>query len=320
MTANLVNKIVQQHSPEQDQQENNTQEIKDKIREEKKEREEMKMDFVKENLNSQKLKLFEAITEKGASSWLNAMPLKEHNFYLNKQIFWDTIYLRYGIPLPRLPATCVCDAKYSIEHALNCKKGGFVTIRHNNVRDFTAHVLSEVCNDVAVEPLLTPLSGEKFKHKTAIKEDNARLDTSARGFWIKGNKAYTDIKVFNPLAQMYSNLTLKAAHNMNEKGKKRNYEERILNVEHGSFTPLIFTCLGGMSVECSHFYNRLADKYSEKKNIPISKARTWLTKLSFCLLRSTHMCIRGSRSNKVREEDITNTNIPLAMEIAQLEE
>ena len=39
MTANLVSKIVQQHSPEQDQQDNNTQEIKDKIREKKRKNE-----------------------------------------------------------------------------------------------------------------------------------------------------------------------------------------------------------------------------------------------------------------------------------------
>ena len=52
-------------------------------------------------------------TEKGASSWLNTMPLEEHDFYLSKQIFWDTIHLIYGIPIARLPAKCVCDATYS---------------------------------------------------------------------------------------------------------------------------------------------------------------------------------------------------------------
>ena len=44
-----------------------------------------------------------------------------------------------------------------------------------------------------------------------------------------------------------------------------------LNVEHGSFTPLVFSCLGGMYVECSQFYNKVADKISEKRDISISK-------------------------------------------------
>ena len=224
--------------------------------------------------------------------------------------------------MPRLPEKCVCDEHFTIEHALNCMKGGFITMRHNNVRYFTAQILGEVCNDVAVEPLLTPLTGEKFKYKSATKEDQARLDAYARGFWIKGNKAYVDMKVFNPLAKVYSNQTLKAAHKTNEQQKKRKYGERVLDVEHGSFTPLVFSCLGGMSVECSHFYNRLADKYSEKKNISISKARTWLrTKLSFCLLRSTHLCIRGSRTRRQYVKEVTaETNIPLALEDAKLDE
>ena len=102
------------------------------------------------------------------------MPLKDHDFYLNKQTFWDTISLRYGIPLPRLPMKCVCDASFNVEHALTCKRGGFINIRHNDVRDFTAELLSETCNDVAIEPLLTPLTGESFKFKTANTDDHAR--------------------------------------------------------------------------------------------------------------------------------------------------
>ena len=69
---------------------------------------------------------------------------------------------------------------------------------------------------------------------------------SARGVWIRGNKAYFDVKVFNPLARSYFNQTLKAAHKSNENAKKRLYMERVINVEHGTFTPLVFTCLGGI--------------------------------------------------------------------------
>ena len=273
------------------------------------------MNSVKRELDPVRLKLYEAITEKGASNWLNAMPLKDHDFYLNKQTFWDTINLRYGIPLPRLPMKCVCDSGFSVEHALTCKRGGFINIRHNDIRDFTAELLSETCNDVAVEPLLTPLTGESFKFKTAIKDDHARLDVSARGVWMKGSKAYFDIRVFNPLAKSYTNQTLKAAHKANESQKKREYGERVLNVEHGTFTPLVFSCLGGMSVECSQFFNRVADKISEKRDISISKGRAWVrTKLSFCLLRSTHLCIRGSRTKRqYMHETVADTNIRAAL-------
>ena len=319
MTKGLVQKIVLQHEEEIIPEEDSAVA---EIKEEKRRREEEKVELVKQKLNTEQLKVYEAITEKGASNWLNALPLKEHDFYLNKQMFWDSISLRYNIPLTRLPARCVCDSNvtFSVEHALSCKKGGFINIRHNDIRDYTAEILSEICNDVAVEPLLTPLTGERFAHKSANTDEHARLDVSARGVWIKGSRAFFDIRVFNPLAPTYSNQTLKAAHRSNENSKKREYAERVLNIEHGSFTPLVFSCLGGMSTECSHFYNRVADKLSEKRDLNTSKGRTWVrTKLSFSLLRSTNLCIRGSRTkHQFTHETVGDTDIQVAMINAKL--
>ena len=111
--------------------------------------------------NDQK-KLLEVTSEVGASSWLNAIPLKRYGFHLDKQSFRDALYLRYGFPLPRLPQKCVCGKPFNEVHGLNCQRGGFTIIRHNEVRDLTAELLSEVCNDVSIEPSLTPLSGEEF--------------------------------------------------------------------------------------------------------------------------------------------------------------
>ena len=159
-----------------------------------------------------------------------------------------------------------------------------------------------------------------MKYKTAITDEQARLDVSARGVWIRGSRAFFDVKVFNPLARSYSGQTLKASHKANESGKKRLYNERIINVEHGTLTPLVFTCFGGMSVECCHFYNRMADKLSEKRDISVSKARTWVrTKLSFCLLSATNLCIRGSRSRKQSAEHLAQTDIPKSLIETQME-
>lgn len=319
MTNTLVDGIKHQHDQEASV-EQNERPAKAIITEEKKKQEEEKVEFVKSQLDSRRLKLYEAITEKGASNWLNSLPLRDHDFHLEKQKFWDTIHLRYGIELSRLPSKCACNADFNVEHALNCKKGGFVSTRHNDVRDFTAQLLSEVCHDVAVEPLLTPLTGETLKYKTAITDEQARLDVSARGVWIRGSRAFFDVKVFNPLARSYSGQTLKASHRSNESGKKRLYNERIINVEHGTLTPLVFTCFGGMSVECCHFYNRMADKLSEKRDISVSKARTWVrTKLSFCLLSATNLCIRGSRSRKQSAEHLAQTDIPKSLIETQME-
>ena len=37
-----------------------------------------------------------ATSEKGASTWLNALPMKAKDYHLTKAEFWDALYLRYG--------------------------------------------------------------------------------------------------------------------------------------------------------------------------------------------------------------------------------
>ena len=54
----------------------------------------------------------------------------------------------------------------------------------------------------------------------------------------------------------------------NENEKKRNYNNRIMNVDNGSFTPLVFSIHGSMGRECKTFYARLAELISEKRKTP----------------------------------------------------
>ena len=66
--------------------------------------------------------------EPGASSWISSLPLEDEGFVLNKQLFWDLIHIGCGCQLTRPPENCVCGAKFGLQHALSCNKGGFVTI------------------------------------------------------------------------------------------------------------------------------------------------------------------------------------------------
>ena len=63
-----------------------------------------------------------------------------------------------------------------------CPFGSFPTFRHNEVRDLTATLLTEVCHNVAIEPTLQPIAVETFPYATANTADNARLDVKARAF------------------------------------------------------------------------------------------------------------------------------------------
>ena len=84
---------------------------------------------------------------------------------------------------------------------------------------------------------------------------------------------------------------------MNEKEKKKQYNERIIQVEHGSFTPLVMTASGGMGRECLKFYARLAELISEKRKQRYAIVSSWIRrKICFALISAISMCIRGSRS------------------------
>ena len=113
--------------------------------------------------------------EKGALTWLTALPLDEYGFALHKSAFQDALALRYGwLPLCA-PTHCACGT--------SCPKGGLPSIRHNEVRDLIATLLTEVCSQVATEPELQPVSQEEFSQSTANVQDGARLDIVMNGFW-----------------------------------------------------------------------------------------------------------------------------------------
>jgi len=243
-------------------------------------------------------------SEPGASSWLLALPLQDQGFHLTKQEFWDALHLRYGWTLLNTPSHCVCGANFTADHAMICRHGGLTFIRHNELRDITAQLLSKVCSDVSIEPPLQPLSGERLIPRTANQQDDARADIHARGFWRRQQSAFFDVRVFHPNAPSYRKTSISSIYRRHELQKKREYGDRIREVELASFTPLVFSTTGGMGREGLVFYRRLAELLSRHDSASYSRTLAWLrSTLSFSLLRSATMCIRGSRSISRRHPD-----------------
>lgn len=96
----------------------------------------------------------------GASIWLSSLPLKRDGFNLTKREFYDAVRLRYGWTPKNIPNECVCGGNFTIDHALSCKLGGFITLRHNELREIMADLLSTVCKDVCKKPILTSKNDE----------------------------------------------------------------------------------------------------------------------------------------------------------------
>ena len=118
--------------------------------------------------------------------------------------------------------------------------GGYPTLRHNELRDFTAEFLSEVCAVVCTEPLLQSLSGETLTYATANVEDGLLGYFCS---WVLGQsapKAFFDVKVFNPNASSYRGSQVSSLYRRFEKDKRQRYVQRICEVEMASFIRLVF--------------------------------------------------------------------------------
>jgi len=92
------------------------------------------------------------LSSKKGSSWLTALPILDHGFCIHKGAFCESLCLRYdGDHLCYLLAVCVCRKQFLVEHAFSCPCGGFPTIRHNELWDITAGLLTDSCHGVEDE-------------------------------------------------------------------------------------------------------------------------------------------------------------------------
>ena len=193
----------------------------------------------------------------------------------------------------------MCSKSFSVERALSCSHGGFPTIQHNEIRDITAYLMSDVCHNVGIEPSLQNVTSETMSNRTANIEEGACLDIKAQGFWGNDRQcAFFDIRVFNPHAHTYRSLPMATCYKRNEQEKRRAYDERVREVEHGCFSPLVFSASSGMGPTARVVYKKLAAMIASKHNQSYSQTMNWLRcRLSFSLLRSSIMCLRGSHSS-----------------------
>ena len=261
-------------------------------------------------------RMVELNNEKGTGSWLTALPLEELGFCLNKQEFRDALCLRYGWNIPNMPHFCGCGSKNDIDHTLICKKGGYVSMRHNTLRDLNCTLQREVCRDVVVEPPLLPLDQEEVE---GAQGDRARPDISSRGLWSTFERTFYDVRIFHPNAPSYRSTNTSQLYRNHEQEKMRTYNSRVITVERGSFTPLIYTTSGGWGPQATRYHKRLAEKIANKQNEKYSHVLNHMRiKIRFALLRSILIAVRGERGKKqISARPLSSTSfnlIPDAME------
>ena len=121
----------------------------------------------------------------------------------------DAIALCYSWAPLNVPSNCVCGAPFEVDHLLSCSRRGFPSLRHNEVGDLTDKLLTEVCNDVQIEPDLQEITTETMTKRTANTAVGARLDIAASGFWGgRHERMFMDVRVFNPFAPSNRQMSL----------------------------------------------------------------------------------------------------------------
>ena len=123
-----------------------------------------------------------------------------------------------------------------------------------------------------------------------------------------------DVRVINLYARSNGSENMQAMFCRHDIMKRRAYEQRIREVEHATFVPLVFSLTGGAGNSANSCLKRRVTLLAEKWGFPYSQTIGWLrAKLSFALLRSSIRCIRGARTTYA-----TNTsNQPLDVVIQE---
>ena len=154
-------------------------------------------------------------------------------------------------PLSDLPSKCLCGEKYTVCHALSCQREGFVAQRHDGVPNLLTSLIGKIGTSVEVKPRLQPPHNVRFNLRSALTSPEARLVSKAGGFWSRGVTEFFDASVTHVNSMCNQGKATSTIFKEQEEEKKRKYQQRVQDVEMGSFTPPETN--GGMGADCNFF-------------------------------------------------------------------
>ena len=121
------------------------------------------------------------------------------------------------------------------------------------------------------------------------------------------------------LYESYLDKTPEQIYLQHEREKKRKYNDRVLQVEKGSFSPLIFSTSGGMGPEATKYHKRIAELIATKKGEVYADVMNHVrTKIRFSLLKSTLIAVRGERGTRKRRVDTMMSDLSLNLTPTQV--
>ena len=238
-----------------------------------------------------------------SGAWLTLTPDRINGTELSEEEFRDSLRIRFGLQPKHLPNRCEgCHQRFSVEHAMSCKRGGLILLRHNDVTNEWSSLCSQALKPSAIldEPLIH--NGRDQDDTNAnIPQPELRGDIAVHGFWKRGTTAIFDVRVtdLNNHSQRGTRAkTLLARHEREKKQKYAAHCER----QRKSFTPLVFSIDGLVGNEGDAAMKRLASCLSKKWGRTYSEVCGFVrSRMAVALARSASRCLRWDRNPITRK-------------------
>ena len=202
-----------------------------------------------------------------------------------------------------------CGAHFTLQHALECKKGGLIHVRHNEVKA----ELTELCSlalspsSVRDEPLINPVplntdkksqesnNNQPTDSQETVSNDGDRGDILVRGLHQNGKDCIIDVRVTDLDSKSYLSRAPAKVLKTQEKEKRSKYLEPCLQ-QRRSFVPFVVSTDGMLGYEANNLLKCLARKLAGRWKRPYSVVCSLVrTRVAIAIARATHLCIRGSR-------------------------
>ena len=252
-----------------------------------------------------------------AGAWLTVFPNRLNGTGLSADEWRDNVRLRYNHSPLDMPTTCDgCGARMTVDHALSCKTGGLVHIRHDDVADEWRHLCGTALSHCRVgrEPLIhscvhrrgrnaadasapdssTPTTDSL--HPPATTEE--RGDASCHGFWERGRDTIFDMRITDTDARSYRKKEPTKVLEQQEKEKKDKYLRTCLELRK-DFTPMVYSVDGIAGREARNAEKRLATHLASKWKREYSQMVYYVrVRMAIAVVRANSLLIRGSRDRQ----------------------
>jgi hypothetical protein len=241
-------------------------------------------------LGPRQARAVQRIRDHKLSCLLTYTPLAANNTTLDHFTFRDFLAVRYGAQPVNVQSRCDgCSDRpaFDLDHALNCKKGGMVTWRHNEVRDVFGDFAHQAWNNAEKEPIIE----ETREGRIAL-----RADLLVHGVWARQLAALFDIRVTHTDSASYLNKTPRQVMRAQAMEKIQLYGPPTARRGSAHFTPLVMGTAGEMDEDTIKFINAMASKLASKWSKRYGEVKGWINlRLQIALARACSMCIRRTR-------------------------